>query len=130
MGHANEELGRQLYSAFSRADAARILELLADDIVWHNTGRNPLAGDSHGKEQVLGHLSRVVELTEGTFRVEVEDVLANDQYIVVLARGFGRRSGKTLDGAKYVAVYRARDGKICEAWFHWEDLQCWDDFLS
>jgi hypothetical protein len=45
--------------------------------VWHAAGRNPLAGDHRGTDEVLGYFGRTLELTGGTFRVELHDVVAN-----------------------------------------------------
>ena len=50
------------------------------DIVWYAPGRSQLAGDHQGVDTVLGYFGRTMELTGGSFRVEVHDVVANDEH--------------------------------------------------
>jgi ketosteroid isomerase-like protein len=39
MAHANEELLRQGYEAFSKGDMEALAALFAHDVVWHTPGR-------------------------------------------------------------------------------------------
>jgi uncharacterized protein len=55
-------------------------ELFHPDIVRHAPGRSQLAGDHQGVDAVLGFFGRTMELTGGNFRVEVHDVVANDDH--------------------------------------------------
>jgi len=91
MAHPNEDLLRRGYDAFGRGDMAAISELFADDIVWHVPGNNPLAGDYKGRDNVLAYFGKSVELTGGTLRVEVHDILANDEHGVALTRDTAQR---------------------------------------
>jgi len=78
MANANEDLIRSGYEAFGAGDFNAVLALLAGDITWHAGGSNQLAGDYHGPQEVMGLFGRLLELTDGTFRLDVHDVLAND----------------------------------------------------
>jgi hypothetical protein len=42
-----------------------IADLFAEDLLWHNPGRNQLAGDYLGRDAVHGLFGRLTELTEG-----------------------------------------------------------------
>jgi uncharacterized protein len=53
-------------------------ELFDPEIVWHFPGRSVLAGDHRGTDAVLGFFGKTIELTAGTFQVEVHDVVADD----------------------------------------------------
>ncbi len=129
MAHPNEELLRQGTEAFSRGDMDAVAALLADDIVFHVPGRSQLAGDHQGKDQVLSLFARQVQLTGGTFRLEMHDVVANDEHGVVLTRTTAEREGKTLD-ALGVLVFHLRDGKVTEVWVHPYDEYAGDEFFS
>lgn len=129
MAHSNEDLLRQGYDAFGRGDMAAIAELFADDIVWHFPGDNPLAGDYKGRDNVLAFFGRSVELTGGTLRVEVHDIVANDEHGVALTRTTAQRGGKSLDD-KAVQVFHIRDGKAVESWSHPGDQAANDEFWS
>ncbi len=129
MAHPNEELTRRGYAAFSSGDMDTLNELFADDLVWHVGGRSPLAGDYRGKDAVFGFFARTVEMSGGTFRLEVHDILANDEHVVALAAARGEREGKTLQDNS-VQVLHVKDGKVTESWFHPGDAYATDEFWS
>ena len=94
MAHPNEELARRGYKAFAEGDLATIGEIFAEDVVWHISGSSPLARDYRGKDEVLGFLGSLMTVTEGTFRAEVHDILANDEHAVVIVTVSAERDGK------------------------------------
>jgi uncharacterized protein len=129
MAHPNEDLIRRGYEAFGAADMATLGELFADDIKWHVPGNNPLAGDLEGKDAVFQNFARIAEMTGGTFRLEIHDVLANDEHGIALVRTSGQREGKSLtDNA--VHVLHIQGGKVVEFWNHPGDQAAVDEFLS
>ncbi len=130
MAHPNEELTRRGYAAFASGDMATLNELFADDIVWHVSGRGPMSGDFEGKDAVLAYFGRLAQETGGNFRIEIHDVLANDDHAVALTTASGERQGKTLENAKGVQVFHVRDGKVTESWFHSGDQYADDEFFS
>ncbi|HEX2022509.1 MAG TPA: nuclear transport factor 2 family protein, partial [Candidatus Thermoplasmatota archaeon] len=66
---------RALYAAFSARDPEAIAKVLADDAVWRVPGKNLLAGEHRGRAAVLAYLGRVRELSGGTFRAEVVEIM-------------------------------------------------------
>ena len=129
MAHPNEDLLRRGFDAFGRGDMAAIAELFADEIVWHVPGNSPLSGDYKGRDSVLGFLGKSAELSGGTLKVEVHDILANDEHGVALVRNTAQRGGKSLDNHA-VQVFHIRDGKAVETWFHPGDQAATDKFWS
>jgi ketosteroid isomerase-like protein len=129
VAHPNEELIRKGFDAFSSGDMATLNELFADDIVWHAPGRNQLSGDHRGKEEVFATFQKLFELTGGTFKVEIHDVLANDEHVVVLAHATAERDGKKLDD-RGVQIFHVAGGKVTEQWLHPGDTYAGDDFFG
>lgn len=129
MAHPNEDLMRRGYEAFGKGDMATIAELFADDIVWHAPGKSPLSGDYKGLDSVLALFGKTAELSGGTLKLEVHDILANDEHGVALLRGTAQRGGKSLDNNS-VQVFHIRDGKVVETWFHPGDQAANDEFWS
>ena len=131
MAHANADLLRKGYDAFSKGDLDTIRnEVFSPDIVFHVAGRNPLSGDYRGVDEVLAFFGRLFELSGGTFALELHDAVANDRHAVGLSRSSAHREGKTLDGAKGVEVYHVQDGRVTEAWLMIEDDYSYDEFWS
>jgi uncharacterized protein len=129
MAHPNEELVRRAFDAFAKGDVDTLRELIHPDAVWHAPGRNPLAGDHQGVEAILGYFARTMELTGGTFRAELHDVVVNDEHAVSLYVGRGQREGKSLDNQN-VLVTHVRDGKLGETWLFSGDQYAADAFLT
>jgi ketosteroid isomerase-like protein len=127
--HPNEDLLRKGYEAFQKADLDTLRQLFDANIVFHTPGRSPISGDQKGVDEVLGFFGRLVQETGGTFKIEVHDILANDEHGVALFRATGKRKGKTLD-QNTVNVFHVRNGKVTEAWGHPEDLYAADEFWS
>ncbi len=129
MAHPNEDLLRRGYDAFGKGDMAALAELFADDIVWHVPGNNPLTGDYKGRDSVLGFFGKSAELAGGTLKVEVHDILANDEHGVALTHDTAQRGGKSLDD-NAVQVFHIRDGKVVESWLYAGDQAANDKFWS
>jgi ketosteroid isomerase-like protein len=62
---------------------------------------------------VIGLFIRLFELTGGTFRVELHDVIANDQHVVDLLTMRAERDGKQLED-RAVLMAHVTDGKFSE----------------
>jgi len=128
--HPNAIRIRGLFQAFRDRDLAAIQAAIPEQAVWHFPGRKgALAGSHRGRAAILAFLGQVVSLTEGSFRFEIEDVIAGDTSAVALFRGSGRRQGRTLDNPTCLRM-RIRDGQIVEVWeFVW-DLYAVDEFWA
>jgi ketosteroid isomerase-like protein len=129
VAHPNEELTRKGFDAFGKGDMDTIRELFADDVVWHAPGRNPLSGDYRGIDEVLQQFGKVFEMTGGTFRLEIHDILANDDHVVALVHATAERSGKQFD-SNGVQVFHVKNGKVTESWLHPDDIYASDEFWS
>ena len=99
MPHVNEVLVRSWFVAQARGDEAAVRAALADDVVWHVPGRSPLSADYRGPDEVLAFLARPRELSNGTVRPQILDVMAGDDYAIALVRVHAEREGKKLDGS-------------------------------
>lgn len=129
MAHPNEDLLRGGYEAFTAGDIEKVLAIFADDIAWHVPGENQLAGDYHGHQEVVGFFGKLIEITGGTFRLDVHDILANDKHGAVIVTAYGERPGNTLE-AREVHVWHFADGKATEFWSPSDQQRQIDFFFS
>jgi ketosteroid isomerase-like protein len=104
--------------------------ILADDIEWRTPGSGRNAGVRKGKQELYAVIGELAELTGGTLRGELHDVLASDQRVVVLQTTRGEREGKAPLEDDEVIVFRIREGKIVEAREYPADLYAMDRFFS
>ena len=127
MSNANEDTLRNVYDAFARGDVATVMDLATDDIKFHVSGRSFVSGDYLGKDEVLGFFGKLMQLSGGTFHLEVLDILANDEHGVTLTMERGQREGKILAN-RAVHVWDIRDGKCAR--FRGYNEEGWDEFWS
>lgn len=128
--HPNEVIVRRLFSAFASNDLPTINALLAEDVAWTAPGRAVNAGRRDGKQAMFEGMSRLAELTGGTLRGELHDVLASDDHVVVLQTTRGERKGRARLEDREALVIHVRDGRVAEVWEHPGDLYAMDAFFS
>jgi ketosteroid isomerase-like protein len=115
----------------SRCEEAGSLQtrFFAAGIRWHFPGRSPFGGDYEGIGQVLDWLGRTFQASDGTIRIDLHDVIGNDEHVVALTRVRAERAGKHLED-NTVQIFHLQDGKATEVWTHPADLYASDDFWS
>ncbi|HTW04219.1 MAG TPA: nuclear transport factor 2 family protein [Streptosporangiaceae bacterium] len=129
MAHPNEDLLRRGYQAFATDDIDTVLSLFAEDIVWHVTGTSQLSGDYRGHQEVVGFFGRMMELSGGTFRLDIHDVLANDVHGTVLVTAHAERDDQKMD-VRQVNIWHLANGKATEFWSFAEDQAAMDNFFA
>ena len=126
---ANAALIKSAYDAFSRGDIPDAMAAFAQDIFWHVPGRGPLSRDYRGHAEVLGFFGHFMELSRGTFRLQVDDVLAKGERVVVLCTESAQRGGRSWS-APQVHVWTVKDCKATVFWEYEGDQQGDDEFWS
>jgi ketosteroid isomerase-like protein len=126
---SNADVLRAFFAAFTGGDVAAIEHLLSPDARSHTPGNSLLAGHRSGRDEVLAHLGRSGELSGGTYRLEMLDVLDGEHHAAAVYRGTAEREGRSLD-VVHVALYAIADGRITEAWFTPLDQDRFDEFWS
>ena len=106
----NANIIRHGYDAFARADVPAVFEMLDPDITWHVPGSSPLSGDYKGHAEVGGFFARTMELSGGTFGIDIEDILAAGDLVVVLCTVSAERHGQAWSSPE-VHVWRVADGR-------------------
>ena len=125
----NAALIRSAYDAFSRGDISGAMAAFGEDIFWHVPGRGPLSRDYRGHTEVLGFFGHFMDLSHGTFRLQVDDVLAKGDRVVVLCTESAQRGGRSWS-ALQVHVWTVKDGKATVFREYEGDQQGDDEFWS
>jgi uncharacterized protein len=129
MSTENLELIRRGYDAFSHGDVAAVLGVLDPAISWHVPGRSPLSGDYDGHDAVVGFFVKTQELAAGTFSIEINDMLAGGDRVVVLCTVSAQRRGQEWSSPE-VHVWRVLNGQAVEFREYQGDQQAEDEFWS
>ena len=106
---------RRQAQAFEKGDMKTVADSFADGIVWHFPGKSQVAGEYRGKAAVLAFLGKAFELTGGSFRFELIDLMGSERHVAQMDRITATRNGKKLDIIE-VLVFRVEGGKTVEVW--------------
>ena len=128
-GERNLQLMRRTLDAFLSNDGPTLAQVFSPDVVWRVPGKNFLARDYRGQNEVFGFFGQLLELTGGTFRVESLDMLANESGGVFVDRLTAERDGKKLD-VRLLLYVVIRDGQIIEGFDHFHSEHAWDAFWA
>jgi len=119
----NLATARAVTAAFESGDMAKLDELMADDIVWHEIGR---AEPRRGKDAL-----RAVGLGTADYTIQgkTHDILASDDHAVTLIEATATRAGRTFT-YRTAEIYHIRDGKVTERWAFSDDTAAIAGFFA
>jgi ketosteroid isomerase-like protein len=127
--HPNATLVRRVAEARLRLDEEALRELLAEDLIFHNVLADDGSRELRGRGAVIAMWRGVAE--EGSsVSFDIEDVLANDERAIVVAKLLMRRPSRGALTMSSVWVCRCADGEVAEAWFYYEDQAALSAFWS
>jgi ketosteroid isomerase-like protein len=126
----NVAIMRRGYEAFNSADMNTLTEVFDEGLVWHLPGRSRFADDYQGREATLAYFGQLGQETGGTFRAELQHLLADDgDRVIGIQRSTGERDGKRLDVGNCI-VFELKGGRVTDAREHFHDLYAWDEFWA
>ena len=125
----NADFLKSFYERFSNGDMKGVLELCPAEISFQIPGKSKLAGKYNKETLVPQLIGKIMELSSGTFKMEVHDIMASDLHGLVLTT-----DTVTLNGMKHeyrtVHVWRFQSGKPV-AWYEYpRDLYQYDAVWS
>jgi ketosteroid isomerase-like protein len=122
---------RQLLHHLSRGDATSAMGSLSPGVRVVVPGRSDLAGDFRGRDQVAGHLLRLVATVSDTIEaLKWEDVMEGDQHVAALLVVHAQRPGHVYQGRHLYLLSFDPDDRIAEIHLFPEDQGAFDRFLA
>ncbi len=111
MPHHNETMLRDGYAAFASQDIPHLLSIWDPDISWTEGGHSSLTGTRKGPDEVLALLGHVSTVTDGTFALAIENVVADDTHAAVICNTSASRNGKSY-AFRSVHLWTIDHGKL------------------
>jgi len=112
----SKELVGQAYAALGTMDPAQVNKYWDEGVHWLVPGHNQLSGWYNGRDQFVGFMKKVGELSGGSFRMEPIAVMVGPNYSSDVTHNIGTRAEdktKILD-INVVHVLHWRNGKVVE----------------
>ena len=128
MSSRNVDITREYFESIQKGDLARVGELLAEEVVWHQPGGNRFSGVRQGRDAVFAMLGGMMEASQGSFAIDSVHALMGNGDMVAASIHFVGRSGDSSMSMDGVDVLRLEDGKIVEMWLFSGDQAAEDDF--
>ena len=121
--HPNAAKYRELSKAFDAGDIGAMSEYIADDVEWWSIGASEPA---RGKQALM---EQFAALSDVDIKVDVHDVVANDEHLVALVEATATKNGKTL---KYrtAEIHHVKDGKLTHRWAFSDDTEAINKFFA
>jgi ketosteroid isomerase-like protein len=120
---------RDGYRAFNAGDVPALVDLFAEDIVWHFPGTSKLAGEHIGRDATLTALGGYGAASDGTLQANLVDLVANGDRVLGWARDTATNATGSLD-IDSVVIFTLRDGKVTEGHQMVSDPAALDAFLA
>ena len=115
MSHPNLDRLKRALAAFSARDMAVLREMFHEGVEWHYGGTSLLAGTYRGLDEMFELFARRAALSENTYRLEIEQAIANEQFVSFIGTTHAHRGNeKYEDTISY--VFRVVDSIVVEAW--------------
>lgn len=131
MGDKAQRLGEAM-AAYSRNEVDTFGDLLlADDVVWHWSGRSSVSGEYRGRGAALDLLRGFRELTGNQLQIEPLDVLEGEDYLMSFTHVTAATDeGGHLDVIMADAMRFGPDGRVVEFWTLSNDQRAVDAFIG
>ena len=127
--HPNAKTLETLYAHFASGKVAEALSLCADNCTFQLAGKSKLAGKYDKTTFATKFMTTLTELSGGTFKMDVHDIMASDRHGLVLSTDTIMRAGKPTE-YRTVHVWRFENGKPV-AWYEYpRDLYAFDALWS
>jgi ketosteroid isomerase-like protein len=128
--HPNATLVRTLMGHVAGGNLEEALACYTEDGVYRVAGDNLVSGNYQGRDAIRAFFYRLFEVTGGTMRLTLDDVVGDDGHAVMFWTLTAQREGKDLD-AKGIMAFKVDDeGKFTESWFLYNDQRAYDEFYS
>jgi uncharacterized protein len=125
------ELHRRQGEMYAGGSLDPVIELLAEDVIWHVPGRSPIAGDHRGVGQVIDYFEKRRRLADATMRMRPGEAIFEGDAVAQFVEGSAMRNGEAVTW-QTVGVYRVdvEHRWIREVWLVPLDSELFDRIWS
>jgi len=120
--HPNATIVREMSEAMASGDMEGAASRVADDIVWHQIGSDPVRGKAALAASMGG-------LADYDIKWETHDLLASDDHVIGLGTATATKAGASLT-YRTAEIYHVKNGQVTERWAFSDDTKAITDFFG
>ncbi|AKK05740.1 ketosteroid isomerase-like protein [Corynebacterium mustelae] len=133
--HQPRLIVEEYFAALANGRIADALSFLDPQVRWHQPGNNQFSGSYVGVDNVVAHIQKMMEFSQGTLTVQPTDVpMVNEQVVAVPVRFTGTRvtdAGETIEmDQSGIDLLTVNGGRIVEVRLFSQDNAAEDRFLG
>jgi uncharacterized protein (TIGR02246 family) len=126
---ANLDLVRKGYAAFSTGDGETLASIMTPDCAHIVPGASQLSGAHKGIPNVLALYGKLGELSGGTLKVELQNVLSDGaNRVIALHQATATRPDGRSMSVQEALLFTISDGKVVEIQDFFPDVAAQDAF--
>jgi ketosteroid isomerase-like protein len=125
------ELHRRQGEMYAGGAVGPVIELLAEDVVWHVPGTSPIAGEHRGTAAVVEYFEKRRRLAHTTMRMQPGEVISEGDSVAQFVTGTAVLGGESV-AWQTIGAYRldAEHRRIQEVWLVPLDAELFDRIWS
>ncbi|MFG2640828.1 nuclear transport factor 2 family protein [Streptomyces sp. NPDC048370] len=115
--HPDAAVVRKGYEAFVKGDMDTVASLMTGDCTHHSPGESQMSGHFKGRDNILAHFGKLMELTDGTFRVELEGLYPDGRgHVMAVHKWHGDRGDRGIEmkGGLFVTLIGGKFSDVDE----------------
>jgi hypothetical protein len=128
--HPNAKRLVQAIASFNERDPEGVLAMWTENPLFHVPVRGPHGGDYRGRDGVRQLMELVLRLSNGTYQLELVDVLADDRYGVAVIRITASKDEASSDFELAYSVKFDDQGRQAEAWLLASDRAAYESLFA
>jgi ketosteroid isomerase-like protein len=98
-------------------DLDGFLDLLSADALVHVPGSNHIAGDYRGRNEIGDLVRCILDMSQGSFRLEPMEILADDRYVMAFLHVTAEKDREPYDTVDATALKVDAEGRFSEYWW-------------
>ena len=123
--HPNAAKYREMSKATEEGNFEAYGDAISDDVEWWEIGSDQPV---RGKAALMGRMQEMMG-SDTSIKVDLHDVVSNDEHMVALVTATVDKGGKTMT-YKTAEIYHVKDGKITHRWAFSDDTAAIIDFFA
>ena len=115
------DLIRRFYALRQSGDPESLRPFIHEEVIWREPEVGGHMGELQGVDAVIDMIRRALETTGGSFRLEIQSLVATDSECAAVINWRADKEGEQIQGRE-LAVFRFDAGRIREAMFFPENI--------